>query len=67
MTKGEFERCLAYTIAQINTKGVKMPYYKNVQALREAVDSAKFYMKYEDMPVLCWDTTLGRFSIVGSP
>ena len=45
----------------MKVKKVDMPYYKNVEGLRQAVDPGIFYMKYESMPILCWDTTLGPY------
>jgi hypothetical protein len=56
MTADDFEHCLKYTIAQMTAKKADMPYYQSVEDLRKAVDPSIFYMKYESMPVLCWDT-----------
>lgn len=58
MTPEQFEHCLAYTVSIMQAKKVDLPQYRDVAALRDAVDPNKLHIKYETMPVLCWDPKL---------
>jgi hypothetical protein len=61
MTPEQFEHCLRYTVEQMKGKGGKCerPCYRDVESLRKATDPNVFYIKFDDMPVLCWDLQLG--------
>jgi hypothetical protein len=58
MTPQQFNHCLHYTVSQMKGKSDRAC-YANVEAFKAAMDPNIFYIKFEDMPVLYWDLSLG--------
>jgi hypothetical protein len=58
MTPQQFNHCLHYTVSQMKSNSDRAC-YANVEALKAAMNPSIFYIKFEDMPVLCWDVSLG--------
>jgi hypothetical protein len=59
MTQTQFRRCITYTVEQMKGKSNRACYATEA-ALQAAMDPTILYVKFEDMPLLCWDVELGE-------